>query len=71
MPVELMKFKGLDTTLNQRAVVNTIYFLYLLKQIDGTPILGFYSNTFVANNVALMLIFPDGTTNTINTPADL
>ena len=51
---------------------NTQYniFSVFVKADSGTPILGFYSNTFVANNVAFNVDLSDGTTNTINAPAD-
>ena len=45
-------------------------FSVFVKADSGTPILGFYSNTFVANNVAFNVDLSDGTTNTINAPAD-
>ena len=45
-------------------------FSVFVKADSGTPILGFYSNTFVANNVAFNIDLSDGTTNTINAPAD-
>ena len=45
-------------------------FSVFVKKDSGTPILGFYSNTFVANNVAFNVDLSDGTTNTINAPAD-
>ena len=45
-------------------------FSVFVKANSGTPILGFYSNTFVANNVAFNVDLSDGTTNTINAPAD-
>ena len=45
-------------------------FSVFVKTDSGTPILGFYSNTFVANNVAFNVDLSDGTTNTINAPAD-
>lgn len=45
-------------------------FSVFVKADSGTPILGFYSNTFVASNVAFNVDLSDGTTNTINAPAD-
>ena len=45
-------------------------FSVFVKKDSGTPILGFYSNTFVASNVAFNVDLSDGTTNTINAPAD-
>ena len=49
---------------------NTQYnvFSVFVKANSGTPILGFYSNTFVAGNVAFNIDLSDGTTNTINNP---
>ena len=57
---------GWDT----QATSNTEYnvFSVFVKADSGTPILGFYSNTFVAGNVAFNIDLSDGTTNTINNP---
>ena len=51
------------------AAVSTIFSVFV-KTDSGTPILGFYSNTFVANNVNTNVDLSDGTTNTIINPAD-
>lgn len=55
---------------NTQGTSNTQYnvFSVFVKSDSGTPILGFYSNTFVAGNVAFNIDLSDGTTNTINNP---
>ena len=55
---------GWDT----EATSNTQYnvFSVFVKADSGTPILGFYSNTFVASNVAFNVDLSDGTTNVVN-----
>lgn len=55
---------------NTQGTSNTQYnvFSVFVKTDSGTPILGFYSNTFVAGNVAFNIDLSDGTTNTINNP---
>ena len=55
---------------NTQSTSNTQFnvFSVFVKADSGTPILGFYSNTFVAGNVAFNIDLSDGTTNTINNP---
>lgn len=52
---------------NTQGTSNTQYnvFSVFVKANSGTPILGFYSNTFVAGAVAFNIDLSDGSTNTI------
>jgi len=59
---------GYNTQTTSSGVYNI--FSVFVKADSGTPILGFYSNTFVASTVAFNVDLSDGTTNTINAPAD-
>lgn len=53
---------------NTQSTSNTQYnvFSVFVKADSGTPILGFYSNTFVASNGTLNIDLSDGSTNVIN-----
>ena len=53
---------------NTQGTSNTQYnvFSVFVKANSGTPILGFYSNTFVAGAVAFNIDLSDGSTNTIS-----
>ena len=53
---------------NTQGTSNTQYNLFsvFVKANSGTPILGFYSNTFVAGAVAFNIDLSDGSTNTIS-----
>jgi len=53
---------------NTQGTSNTQYnvFSVFVKADSGTPILGFYSNTFVAGAVVFNINLSDGSTNTIN-----
>jgi len=55
---------GWDT----QSTSNTQYniFSVFVKSDSGTPILNFYTNTFVASNAALNIDLSDGTTNVVN-----
>ena len=55
---------GWDTESTSNSQYNV--FSVFVKADSGTPILGFYSNTFVASNVAFNVDLSDGTTNVIN-----
>ena len=59
---------GYNTQTTSSGVYNI--FSVFVKADSGTPILGFYSNTFVASTVAFNVDLSDGTTNTINAPAN-